>query len=123
MIQIGEVILGPAFLTTITVERKSGRWENGRYNAKDPETVTMQGNLQPAGETDTVTTPEGNQIKGDIVVYVLEPIYETQVQAGSNADGISDTVLYSGNRYQVIRTEDWSLYGYWKAICTREEAA
>lgn len=123
MIQIGEVILDPAFLATITVERKSGRWEKGRYNAKDPETVTMQGNLQPAGETDTVTTPEGNQLKGDIVVYVLGPIYETQVRIGSYTEGVSDTVLYSGHRYQVIRTEDWSLYGYWKAICTREEAA
>ena len=123
MVQIGEIILDPAFLTSITVERRTGRWENGRYNAKDPETLTMQGNLQPAGETDTVTTPEGNQIKGDIVVYVLDPIYETQVRLGSYTEGISDTVLYSGHRYQVIRVEDWSLYGYYKAICTREEAA
>lgn len=38
-------------------------------------------------------------------------------------EGISDTVLHSGHRYQVIRVEDWSLYGYWQAICTREEAA
>lgn len=121
MIQIGEVILDPAFLTTITVERKSGRWENGRYNAKDPETITIQGNLQPAGELDIVTTPEGNKIQGDIVIYTLEPVFMTKVNGATG--GVSDTVLYSGQRYQVIRVEDWSLYGYWRAICTREEAA
>ncbi len=123
MLNVSEVILSPEFLTTIRVERKEGAWENGRYNTKDPIEIDMQGNLQPAGESDMVVTPEGAQIRGDIVAYTLQPLYMTQVQPGSNTAGVSDTVIFNGYRYQVIKVEDWSLYGYYKAICTRKEAA
>ena len=123
MLNVSEVILSPEFLTTIRVERKEGAWENGRYNTKDPIEIDMQGNLQPAGESDMVVTPEGAQIRGDIVAYTLQPLNLTQVQPGSNTAGVSDTVIFNGYRYQVIKVEDWSLYGYYKAICTRKEAA
>lgn len=123
MLNVSEVILSPEFLTTIRVERKEGAWENGRYNTKDPIEIDMQGNLQPAGESDMVVTPEGAQIRGDIVAYTLQSLYMTQVQPGSNTAGVSDTVIFNGYRYQVIKVEDWSLYGYYKAICTRKEAA
>lgn len=118
MVNVAEVLLSPEFLIDVVVERRSGQWgEDGRYTSTI-ETLAIPGNIQPAGETDTVDTPEGVRVQGDIAVYTLSEVNITKDLEESA--GVSDTVIHAGERYQCIKAEDWSLYGYWKTICTRE---
>ena len=117
MLNVANLVIDPAFAQNISLYRSSGKWDKGKFISNPPEQLTIIGSVQPAGEKDTIMTPQGNQIQAEVAVYSNSVIHTTR--AGSNP-GLSDEIEWSGARYRVMRVEDWHDFGYYKALCVRK---
>ena len=119
MIDISFLLEDPDFVSPVTLSRDKGEWEEGRFLHKRTP-MTILASVQPAASEDVVMTPQGNQINCDIAVYSASPILATRQGDGSEEEGTADEIQWRGEWYVVRGAEEWSDYGYCKALCTRK---
>ena len=115
MINVGNLLVDPAFSQSITVYRQNGDWVGGRWTPGTPTQLTVAGVITIPKETDLEQVPEGDRMKGAICVYTQTPLVV------SNVNGTSDQVLWTndGNLYRAAQLYPFADYGYYKCICIR----
>ena len=120
MIDISFLLEDPDFSGPLTLSRDEGEWEGGRFLHKRTP-MTILASVQPASGKDVVMTPQGNQINCDIAVYSACPILSTRQGAdGDGKEGTADEIQWRGEWYVVRGVEQWTDYGFCKAVCTRK---
>lgn len=113
---IAEIVDDPDFAQSFTITRsQGGNWVLGAW-VDSIVTVGMWGSLQPPTPEELDQVPEGDRVTAIIAIHCTQQIYETNVD---HSHGISDIVLWHGEKYRVIKVFPWNDYGYWKALACR----
>lgn len=128
-INVSELITDPDFAQKFTIERSSGgQFVDGLYSATST-TFDVYGIVQPYQPKTVEFTPNGDQVTGDIKIWLTQQIFttrETVTEVSTNEteidSGISDIIVYKGERYKVTYAKDWIYHGYWSAVAKRISA-
>jgi hypothetical protein len=107
----------------VDVVRRNGA---GSYVAGDwvpssnVSTTTYAANVQQASGRDIQKLPEGERTREAIVVYL--PRDAGPFQVSERTAGLDrDRLVWRGVTFELARVEDWSSYGYWRALAVRVE--
>jgi len=124
MINVSELITDPDFAQSFSVIRSAGNWADGDFVATT-ETLSMTGSIQPMNSKEMEQWPEGDRLKGLCKVYTLEQLHTTSVDSTTyGADGmLSDELSWQGQRWKILQSNDYSDFGYYKAIAVRKQGA
>lgn len=160
-INVFELITDPDFARPFQIERHSGgKFIDGLYTSL-ATTFNVYGIIQPYQPKTVEYTENGDQITGDIKIWLNQPIYTTrhnitvvtrEVTSDSDSDsdtdtdtdtdvdtdtdtdsdtdtdddtsdsGISDIIIYKGERYKITYVKDWEYHGYYSAVAKRISA-
>ena len=101
---------------TVTVKRKTGSWQGGRFvvGENGTQTLSVIGILQPASPEQLEFFPEGERREGQVVFYTQTTLYLTE---GSE---ISDRLMWQGEEYKIININRWQDYGFNIAYAQKE---
>lgn len=115
MINVSEVVLDDDFVQPFTVFRSSGQQgPDGWINTEAQ--LTLHGVVSVARARDLQMVPEGDRVGGAMVFHSTLPIYTTRVNPDQ---GISDVILWRGERYKVSTLLPYVDYGYYSAVAVR----
>lgn len=91
--------------------RGPGQWLDGHYEPGQLETITIDCNVQPLNGREVEQLPEGEREKEQKWVWTQTGLV------------IGDVVCYKGEKYEVQRVEDWTIFciSHYKARMTRME--
>lgn len=105
-VDVTDILSDPDFATTFDVIRRT-QTVNAKGRAENSETLnrSVVGVVVPASGSKMVRTPEGTMQIGDIKVITS---FDLTDGTGEND---CDVVVWKGNRYNVINTNDYSEYG------------
>lgn len=124
-INVSELVHDPDFVQpqAFSVIRQTGNWFRGRFKENNT-TLSMTGVITPENTRDTIQTADGDRITGFITVYTTEPLYTSRLK-GDNAvkNGIPDQVVWAGENWKVVQSQNYMDYGYWKSIAVRAYGA
>jgi len=95
--------------------RQTGQFAAGGWQVTSTEYVQAFGVLGIADDEALNQVPEGDRVRGSIVVYTDQAIYPTK--ASKNL--ISDKVEWDGATYRVVSRAPWGHFGYWGAVLVR----
>lgn len=119
-INVKELITDPDFARSFTIERsENGSFTDGLYTSTH-KTFDVYGVLQPYQPKTVEYTQNGDQITGDIKIWLLQEIYTTRDEV--EGSGISDIIVYKGEKYKITYVKDWEYHGYWSAVAKRISA-
>jgi len=119
-INVSELITDPDFAQPFQIERHSqGTFMDGLYSSLST-TIDVYGVVQPYQPKNVEFTENGDKIDGDIKIWLLQEIFVTRDNPTDS--GISDTIIYKGERYKVNSVKDWEYHGYYSAIAKRISA-
>lgn len=119
-INVKELITDPDFAQNFSIERHSGgTFVDGLYSSNST-TFNVYGIVQPYQPKTVEYTQNGDQITGDIKIWLLQQIFTTRDETTDS--GISDIIIYKGERYKVTYVKDWIYHGYWSAVAKRISA-
>ena len=119
-INVAELITDPDFAQNFKIERyESGTFTDGLYSST-MKTIDVYGIVQPYQPKTVEYTAYGDQITGDIKIWLNQIIYTTRDE--TNNSGISDTILYKDEKYKVTYVKDWEHHGYYSAVAKRISA-
>lgn len=120
MINVSFLITDPAFAQTIKVYRKTGDWApNGEFVITENE-IQMTGVISIANAKQIEFIPEGDRIGGEIAIHTLEALYNSRNATETEQAGVSDEILWHGDRYKIYQVNEYSDYGYYFAIGQRK---
>lgn len=118
-INLTRVIKNSKFLSEITVERKSGSWQDGRYIPNLPSETRMSAIVTVLSPDDLLAVPEADRTHEVMRFLTKAELYLTR--EGGN-QGVSDVIIYAGRRYRVIKSSNDSGWGFWRTLAVRMEA-
>lgn len=110
-INVKRVLSNPKFNTSFTVYRKSGDWLHGKWSGHE-SSIVLRGVIINASPKEVEMFPEGDRIINAITIYTKSEIYTSRGATG----GISDDIEWNGRRYKVMTVNNYSDYGYFKAV-------
>ncbi len=121
MINVGRVVLSRNFAQSqgYEVYRTTGDWVKGRWISNPEVTIKFAGTITVAEKNDLVQVPEGDRVTGLMCFYATRPIYVTRIEEGNELGGISDEIVWQGNRYRIAAVVPWQDFGYYKAFGVR----
>lgn len=122
MINVGRIVNSRNFAQPkgFKVYRTTGEWVSGRFVTKTPDTpLLLQGTVTVANSEDLEQVPEGDRVTGMMCFYSQQPIYVTRAEDELSAAGISDEIVWSGDRYRIVAVVPWRDFGYYKAFGVR----
>lgn len=125
MINLSRIITSPNFAQPngYTVYRNYGTWVDGRFTTTEDE-FNAVGTILPADAKTIKQIPEGDSISGSISIWSLIELYTTKLESTADNDGyISDEVVWNGNRYKIVSSNDYSNFGYYKSVAVRKKGA
>lgn len=102
-----------------TVKRATpGTYLKGRYQAGDPETITVRGSLQPTNARELKLPEEGARLKQYFKFYSDAPVLTIDTRNLSRAD----VVEINGETFKVWSVESWAgtKLPYFMSILYRE---
>ena len=115
MINVSEVVLDSDFVQSFTVLRSSGQQgPDGWINTETQ--LTLSGVISVARVRDLQMVPEGDRIGGAMIFHSVQPIYTTRTGEGQ---GISDVIIWRGERYKVSTLLPYVDYGYYSVVAVR----
>lgn len=119
-INVAEMITDPDFAQQFQIERhEQGTFLDGLYSSLT-RTIDVYGIVQPYQPKTVEYLPNGDQVTGDIKIWLLQEIFTTRIN--ENDSGISDTIIYKGEKYKVTYVKDWDYHGYYSAVAKRISA-
>lgn len=119
-INVEEMITDPDFAQMFQIERhEQGAFLDGLYSSLT-KTIDVYGIVQPYQPKTVEYTPNGDQITGDIKIWLTQPIFTTRNEPTDS--GISDTIVYKEEKYKVTYVKDWDYHGYYSAVAKRISA-
>jgi hypothetical protein len=98
---------------TVTLGRKTGFWDSGRYVLQGDPSSTFQANVQPLRGDELQRLPEAYRKQGAIVLFTL-----TELRTGT-VDTVADRVVYDGDEYEIFTVEKWRQH--YRYIATRAQ--
>lgn len=123
MINVGEIVTDFDFAQRFTILRSTGSFVKGVWTEGTPTNIKMYGTIITENEKELMQMPEGDRIKGGIVIYTRCLIYTTHDASGTGrgaiTKGISDKVLWNREYWKVSSVGHYGDYGYYKASCQR----
>lgn len=125
MINVSDVVLDLDFAQPVafTVYRTTGTWTGGRFNTTST-TTTYNGTIVPMNTREMDQLPQGDRITGAIVIYTPSVLYTTRLdQAVPTQGGISDEILWQGERWKILNVRNFVEFGYYRATAVRKLAA
>lgn len=119
-INVAELIEDPDFAQNFQIERhEQGVFVDGLYSSL-VKTLNVYGIVQPYQPQEVEYTANGDQVTGDIKIWLTQPIYTTRIN--DTDSGISDTIIYKNEKYKVTYVKDWKYHGYYSAVAQRLSA-
>jgi len=107
--------------SAISIVRYSGgAWDatgrfTGSVSAQTPTTAVVQ----PSTPKEMEKLPENERTKEGITLFTRLPLLTSDVAS----QGKADEVLWSGRRYEVMLTEDWTAQAqYSRSVAVRKDA-
>lgn len=91
----------------VSVERTEGSFVDGIFIKDDPTTFIMFASVQQPSGSELNNLPEGERDK-DVRKFISNKLVRTS-QDSSNT--LADVIIYNGDRFRIIKVEDWSVYG------------
>ncbi|KPV60719.1 hypothetical protein QJ48_04105 [Paenibacillus sp. A3] len=121
MINVGRIVNSRNFaqLKGFKVYRTTGEWVRGRFVTTSETPIQFQGTITVANADDLQQVPEGDRVTGMMCFYSQQPIYITRSEGEHSAAGISDEIVWQGDRYRIISVNPWQDFGYYKAFGVR----
>lgn len=117
MIDTSELMSDPDFCEFFSVLRTTGgSFGPGGY-VPQTQPITLYGAVQLADPETIEMVPEGDRIRGARLFWSAVQMYET------NAEGLSDIIVYHSEHWKVVRVWDRSANGFWKALAVRKEGS
>lgn len=119
MINVGELVTDPDFVQPVVVTRKNR--ELAKEGLRAGEVLTAETTrtemvcIQPSQPEDLLLLGEGYRTSRVIVIYTAEKVF-CEDGDYNQGDTLSDSIPYHNDMYIIKVVEDWSAYGYWKAI-------
>lgn len=112
---ITELLEDPDFVTDFTLGIGQGvRTNDGRF-IDEVSLHYKKGVIQPANSRDTQHLLEGDKYRKTIKVYAGE--YLSTVD--KRVPQLGDTICWHCDDYRIVNVDDWSQYGYWKALAVQ----
>lgn len=121
-LNVGELIDDPDFNQDFTITRRSGSWDNARFEVTET-TINTYGIIDPHSTSELELDANGSLIQGRLTVYTHTPMYVTILNPSGQSGYISDEITWQGNQYTVISDENYSDYGYYAYTCQLKDAA
>ena len=121
-LNVGELIDDPDFNQDFTITRRSGSWDNARFDVVET-TINTYGIIDPHSTSELELDANGSLIQGRLTVYTHTPMYVTILNPSGQSGYISDEITWQGNQYTVISDENYSDYGYYAYTCQLKDAA
>lgn len=121
-LNVGELIDDPDFNQDFTITRRSGSWDNARFEVVET-TINTYGIIDPHSTSELELDANGSLIQGRLTVYTHTPMYVTILNPSGQSGYISDEITWQGNQYTVISDENYSDYGYYAYTCQLKDAA
>lgn len=119
-INVAEMIKDPDFAQKFQIERhEQGVFLDGLYSSLT-KTIDVYGIVQPYQPKTVEYLPNGDQITGDIKIWLNQPIFTTRIN--DTDSGISDIIIYKKEKYKVTYVKDWEYHGYYSAVAKRISA-
>lgn len=119
-INVEEMITDPDFAQFFQIERhEQGTFMDGLYSSLT-RTIDVYGIVQPYQPKTVEYLPNGDQITGDIKIWLNQQIFTTRIS--ETESGISDTIIYKDEKYKVTYVKDWEYHGYYSAVAKRISA-
>jgi hypothetical protein len=115
MIDVSDILSDPDLAQPFTIKRSRGEFAAGGYT-QTTTTVQSFGVIIVAQGRELEQVPEGDRVKGAIVVYSAKPLYLTH---GDNQPGLSDTIIWRGDSYRLAKLYPYMDFGYYKAVGVR----
>lgn len=120
MINVEELLLDPDFAQSYTVFRRSGYLDHGRYVFNPDVELQFFGPVMPLNAKEINTVPEGDRVTGMMAFYSpISSPFQLSYHNSEDSEGVSDQVLWRGDRYKLIQIFNYDDYGYQKAIGVR----
>lgn len=121
-LNVGELIDDPDFNQDFTITRRSGSWDNARFDVVET-TINTYGIIDPHSTSELELDANGSLIQGRLTVYTHTPMYVTILNPSGQSGYISDEITWQGNQYTVMSDENYSDYGYYAYTCQLKDAA
>ena len=112
---LDRVTQNPRMAQCFIIIRQVGRFAAGGWQVTDTQNIPAFGVIGIADDEALAQVPEGDRVKGSLVVYTDQPIYPTK--ASKNL--ISDQIEWDGSTYRVVSRAPWGHFGYWGAVLVR----
>jgi hypothetical protein len=120
MLDLSSVVTDPRFAQTITVIRKTGGWQpNGEFTTIENQ-LAMAGTISIANAKQIEFIPESDKVGGEIAIHTIEPLYNSRNETNTQQAGLSDEIIWHGDRYKIYQVHEYSDYGYYFAIGQRK---
>jgi hypothetical protein len=115
-IYLDDVINDPDMNEPFQIERSvDGQWTVGEFI--DQKTIVdVIGVVSVITPEELKLLPEADRVTGARGFWATVPLYETHAQP---SPGISDIMLWGGDKWRVLKVADYSNRGYWKATAVR----
>lgn len=112
---LDDVVTDPDLAEYYTVERSTdGAFVPGGYS-DTKTTLQMYGVVSRDVSRELEQVPEGDRVKA------LRAFWSTQEIFLTNANGISDILVWQGEHFRVVHVSNYSNRRYWKAVAARME--
>lgn len=123
MESFADLCIDPDFAQSFTIYRSNGQWKAGVWvESVTPTEVPAVGTIYPSTDKEIQQVPEGDRVTGMVTFITNQILYETHTSiaypAAANA-GISDQILWHGDKYKIVKLLDWSDWGFYAAVGTR----
>lgn len=118
MINVSELIDDPDFAQAYTGVRITGQWVDGDF-VKTETSISFYGPVIAASIHDINMVPEGDRVAGMMTFLTKadNPFYVSQ--ASDSYEGISDYLIWRGDRYKLVQVMPLHDYGFVKGIGAR----
>jgi hypothetical protein len=130
---LGPVIQLLAFDQLIVTRRTSSYNAHGVLVLSAPTTLTINANVQPLGAAigqgaggraslagtagkNLELSVLGQRLHGAIVAYTQD-----QLMVSTQPGQTSDEVLWNGDLYDVVHSEQWGTENYWRSVLVKRE--
>jgi hypothetical protein len=105
-----------------TIIRSFGKWTRGRFETTHTA-IPYAGNIQPAANRELRQIPEGDHLRGAIVIRSPNPIYVSDEEFKAAQPGevrVSDEIEWRGDVYKVLSAFPWLDFGWIEAYAVKK---
>lgn len=121
-LNLGAIASSPAFAQDFTIMRSAGNFTQGGY-AATVTSIPFWGIIQVASDEDMIQVPEADRVSGMLLITSECQMYETGTTGTGTLSGLSDTLVWRGQTYKIVKVRPDMDFGFCKAFASRSSGA